>query len=27
LTSYPVEDLPEEAVKLERVKAYLLPDG
>jgi hypothetical protein len=27
LTSYPIEDLPPEAVKLERVKKYLLPDG
>ena len=27
LTSYPVENLMPEAVKLERVKAYLLPDG
>jgi len=27
LTSYPIEDLPEEAVKLERVRKYLLPDG
>lgn len=26
LTPYPVEDLPHEAVKLERVKKYLLPD-
>lgn len=26
LTYYPVEDLPEEVVKLERVKKYLLPD-
>ena len=27
LTRYPIEDLPEEAVKLDRVKRYLLPDG
>lgn len=27
LTGYKTEDLPEEAVKLERVKKYLLPDG
>jgi beta-1,4-mannosyl-glycoprotein beta-1,4-N-acetylglucosaminyltransferase len=27
LTSFPVEDLPPEAVKLERVKSYLLPYG
>jgi len=27
ITTYPIEDLPEEAVKLERVKKYLLPDG
>jgi hypothetical protein len=27
LTSYPVEDLPKEAVKLKRVKEYLFPDG
>ena len=27
LTRYPIEDLPEEAVKLDRVKSYLLPDG
>ena len=27
LTRYPLEDLPEEAVKLDRVKKYLLPDG
>lgn len=27
LTSYPIKDLPRKAVKLERVKAYLLPDG
>lgn len=27
ITYYPVGDLPQEAVKLERVKAYLLPDG
>ena len=27
LTSYPVEDLPEGAVKLERVRRYLFPDG
>lgn len=27
LTQYPVEDLPQEAVKLERVRRYLLPDG
>jgi beta-1,4-mannosyl-glycoprotein beta-1,4-N-acetylglucosaminyltransferase len=27
ITSYPIEDLPEGAVKLERVKKYLLPDG
>ena len=27
ITYYPVQDLPEEVVKLERVKKYLLPDG
>jgi len=27
ITTYPIEDLPKEAVKLERVKKYLLPDG
>lgn len=27
ITSYPIKDLPREAVKLERVKKYLLPDG
>lgn len=27
LTPYPIENLPQEAVKLERVKKYLLPDG
>jgi len=27
LTRYSIEDLPEEAVKLDRVKKYLLPDG
>lgn len=27
LTSYPVEDLPEEVLKLKEVKKYLLPDG
>lgn len=27
ITSYPIEDLPEGAVKLERVKKYLFPDG
>lgn len=27
LTSYPIEDLPQEVLKLERVSKYLLPDG
>ena len=27
LTSYPVEDLPEGVLKIERVKKFLLPDG
>ena len=27
ITSYPVDKLPEAALRIERVKNYLLPDG